>query len=161
MNERRIHQIFLVSVLFKGADALLECIGGLVLAFVSTSAITGPVNTLTQEELIEDPHDFVATHLLGVAQTLTVGRQHFYAFYLLGHGVIKVLLVIGLLRNKLWAYPVSVAVLGLFIIYQPYRFSHTHSVGLLLLTGLDVVVVGLVWHEFQMIHRRVALVVQG
>ncbi len=41
MNERRVHQIFEISVLLKGAHALIECIGGLVLAFVSTSTITG------------------------------------------------------------------------------------------------------------------------
>ncbi len=151
MNEQRIHQIFFISVLLKGADALIECIGGGALAFVSTGAVTGLVNSLTQEELIEDPHDFVATHLLSLAQQFTVSTQHFYAFYLLSHGVIKVFLVIGLLRNRLWAYPVSLAVLGLFIIYQLYRFSYTHSIGLLVLTGFDGVVMALIWHEYRLV----------
>ncbi|WP_188393744.1 hypothetical protein [Mesorhizobium sp. SARCC-RB16n] len=31
MNEQRVHQIFVVSLLLKGAHALVECIGGLVL----------------------------------------------------------------------------------------------------------------------------------
>ena len=48
MNERRIHQIFQISILLKGAHALIECIGGLVLAFVSASAIPRLVNILTQ-----------------------------------------------------------------------------------------------------------------
>jgi Predicted membrane protein len=61
MNERRIHQIFEVSVLLKGAHALVECIGGLVLALASTASIGGLVNRLTQEELIEDPTDLIAT----------------------------------------------------------------------------------------------------
>ena len=154
MNERRIHQIFEVSVLLKGAHALIECIGGLVLAFVSTSAITSLVNALTQEELIEDPNDFVGTHLLSLAQNFTVSTQHFYAFYLLSHGVIKVFLVIGLLRNKLWAYPVSLVVLGLFIVYQLYRFSYTHGFGLIALTVFDVIVMGLIWHEFRLVSRH-------
>src|SRR5258708_39856604 len=101
MNERRIHQIFAISVLLKGAHALVECVGRVVLAFVSTSAITSLVNALTQEELIEDPNDFVATHLLSLAQNFTVSTRRFYAFYLLSHGVIKVILVVGLLRSKL------------------------------------------------------------
>src|SRR5438105_7287249 len=87
MNERRIHQIFRISVLLKGAHALVECGGGLVLAFVSTTAITRLVNALTQEELIEDPNDLVATHLLSLAQNFTVGTQRFYALYLLSHGL--------------------------------------------------------------------------
>jgi uncharacterized membrane protein len=154
MNERRVHQIFEISILLKGAHALIECIGGLVLAFVSTSAITNLVNALTQEELIEDPNDFVATHLLDLAQNLTVSTQRFYAFYLLSHGIIKLLLVAGLLRNKLWAYPASLVVLGLFIVYQLYRFSYTHGVGLIVLTVFDVIVMGLIWHEYQMVRRH-------
>ena len=154
MNERRIHQIFEVSVLLKGAHALIECIGGLVLAFVSTSAITSLVNALTQEELIEDPNDFVGTHLLSLAQNFIVSAQHFYAFYLLSHGIIKVFLVIGLLRNKLWAYPVSFVVLGLFIVYQLYRFSYTHGFGLIVLTVFDVIVIGLIWHEYRLVRRH-------
>jgi len=154
MNERRIHHIFEISILLKGAHALIECIGGLVLAFVSTSAITSLVNALTQEELIEDPNDFVAAHLLSLAQNFTVSTQRFYAFYLLSHGVIKVFLVIGLLRNKLWAYPVSLVVLGLFIIYQLYRFSYTHGFGLILLTVFDVILMGLIWHEYRLVRRH-------
>jgi len=154
MNERRVHQIFKISVLLKGAHALVECIGGLVLTFVSTSAITSLINTLTQEELIEDPNDFVAAHLLSLAQNFTVSTQRFYAFYLLSHGVIKVLLVVGLLRNKLWAYPVSLVVLGLFIVYQLYRFSYTRGVGLIVLTIFDVIVMGLIWHEYRLVRRH-------
>ena len=111
MNERRIHQIFEISVLLKGAHALIECIGGLVLALVSTNAIKSLVNALTQEELIEDPNDFV----------------------------------------ELWAYPVSLVVLGLFIVYQLYRFSYTHGVGLIVLTVFDVIVMGLIWHEYRLV----------
>ena len=154
MNERRIHQLFEISVLLKGAHALIECVGGLALALVGTSAITRLVNTLTQEELLEDPNDFVAAHLLSLAQNFTVSTQRFYAFYLLSHGVIKAFLVIGLLRNKLWAYPVSLAVLGLFMVYQLYRFSYTHGFGLIVLTVFDVFVVGLIWHEYRLVRRH-------
>jgi uncharacterized membrane protein len=154
MNERRIHQIFKISVLLKAVHALIECIGGLALALVGTSAITRLVNALTQEELLEDPNDFVAAHLLSLAQNFTVSTQRFYAFYLLSHGVIKAFLVIGLLRNKLWAYPVSLVVLGLFIVYQLYRFSYTHGFGLIVLTVFDVFVIGLIWHEYRLVRRH-------
>lgn len=156
MNERRIHQIFEISILLKGAHALIECIGGLALVFVSTSAITNLVNALTQHELSEDPHDFVAAHLLALAQNFTASTKHFYAFYLLSHGLIKVLLVIGLLRNKLWAYPASLVVLGLFIVYQLYRFSYTHGFGLIVLTLFDLLVIGLIWHEYRLVRRHPA-----
>ncbi len=55
MNEHRVHQIFEVSLLLKGAHALIECVGRIVLAFVSTNAIVSRANSLTQEEFVEDP----------------------------------------------------------------------------------------------------------
>jgi uncharacterized membrane protein len=87
---------------------------------VSTGSIANFVNAITQEELIEDPNDFIATHLLAMAQHFSVNSKNFYAFYLLSHGVVKLLLVVGLLKNKLWSYPASLVVLGLFITYQLY-----------------------------------------
>ena len=151
VNEHRIHQIFLCSVLLKGAHAMIECVGGITLAIVSTTRIADIVNALTQEELIEDQNDFVATHLLVWAKNFSIGTKNFYAFYLLSHGVVKLLLLIGLLRNKLWSYPASLVVLGLFIVYQVYRFSYTHGVGLVVLTVFDLLVMGLIWHEYRLV----------
>jgi uncharacterized membrane protein len=79
MNEQRIHRIFEVSVLLKGAHAVIECIGALALALASTTSIAGWVNRITQDELIEDPNDFIATHLLRVAQGFSVNTKNFYA----------------------------------------------------------------------------------
>jgi uncharacterized membrane protein len=154
MNERRIHQVFEISVLLKGAHALIESLGGVALYLISTNTIATLVNTVTQEELIEDPNDFIATHLSNLAQHFSVGDKHFYAFYLLSHGLIKILLVIGLLRNKMWSYPTSLAVLGLFVAYQLYRFSYTYSFGLILLTIFDLFVMALIWHEYSLVRRH-------
>ena len=151
MNERRIHQIFVISVLLKGVHALIECFGGIALFLVSTDAIVALVNRATQEEIREDRNDFVATHLLAMAQHFSVGTKTFYAFYLLSHGLIKLLLVAGLLTNQLWAYPASLVALAGFIAYQVYRFSYTHSVGLVLLTIFDVFVMVLIWHEWRLV----------
>ena len=153
MNERRIHQIFVIGVLLKGAHALIECIGGVAPYLISTSTIEALVNRVTQEELLEDPKDFVATHLLTAAQQFSVGTKTFYAFYLLSHGLIKLLLVVGLLRNQLWSYPASLVALAGFIAYQVYRFSYTHSAGLILLTVFDLIVIALIWHEWRLMRR--------
>ena len=153
MNEQRIHRVFEVSVLLKGAHALVECIGGIALAFVSTASVAGLVNRLTQEELIEDPNDFIATHMLALAQGFSVNSKNFYAVYLFSHGIVKLALVAGLLRNKLWAYPASLVILAVFIIYQIYRFSYTQSMGLIVLTVFDLFVMVLIWHEYGLVRR--------
>jgi len=154
VNERRIHQIFVLSVLLKGAHALIECVGGIILALVGTDTIIALVNRLTQEEIVEDPNDFVATHLRAAANPLSISDLHFYSFYLLSHGIVKIWLVIGLLRKKLWSYPASLIVLGLFVAYQIYRFSYTYSLGLVGLTALDIVVMALIWHEYRLMQKH-------
>ena len=154
MNEKRIHQIFQLSVLIKGAFAVIECAAGVAFALVSTSSIKNFVDMLTQEELIENPKDFIATHLLAAAQNFSVETKNFYAFYQFSHGIVKLLLVIGLLRNKLWSYPASLIILGLFIVYQLYRFSYTHGAGLIVLTVFDIFVMCLIWHEFRLMRHH-------
>jgi len=154
LTEHRIHQIFTSSLLLKGALALLECAAAMALALVSPASIVNLITSLTQDEFVEDPNDFVATQLLRMAQDFSVSSRNFSVFYLLSHGIVKLLLVAGLLRNKLWAYPASLVVLGVFIAYQVYRFSYTHSFGLLVLTAFDLLVIVLIWHEYQLIRRR-------
>ncbi|MFJ6322616.1 MULTISPECIES: DUF2127 domain-containing protein [unclassified Rhizobium] len=155
MNERRIHQIFEISILLKGAHALIECISGLILALVSTESILRLVNWLVQPERLNDPKDFVASHLHAWAQDFSVSTKNFYAWYLLSHGVVKVLLVIGLLRGKMWAYPASLVALGFFIAYQLYRFTDTHGIGLIILTVFDLFVMVLIWHEYKIVRQHV------
>lgn len=152
--ERRLHRIFQVSVALKGLHAVIECASGIALYLVSGATITRWVALLTQEELLEDPRDLVATHLLDAARHLSVSTQSFYAFYLLSHGLVKVFLVAGLLRGRLWAYPASLVVLGGFIAYQLYRYSYTHGAGLIVLTAFDIIVMWLVWHEWKMLEVR-------
>ena len=154
LTEHRIHELFQFSVLLKGAHAVLECVSGLALALVSNASIVNAITWLTQDEIIQDPNDFVATHLLRMAQDFSVTTKNFYVFYLLSHGIVKLFLVAALLKNKFWAYPASLIVLGLFIAYQVYRFSYTHSIGLVLLTVFDLFVMFLIWHEYQLIRRH-------
>ena len=75
------------------------------------------------------------------------------ALYLLSHGVIKLFVIIGLLQQKLWYYPTALVIFGLFIVYQLYRFSFTHSPWLLVLTVLDIIVMWLTWHEYSYLRR--------
>ncbi len=43
----------------------------------------------------------------------------------------------------------ALGVLFLFVVYQLYRYSYTHSLGLVLLSAFDLVVIALVWHEWR------------
>ena len=144
-----LDRTFEVGIVLKGLDGLLELLGGALLLVVSPAAINQIVETLTQHELSEDPHDLIATHLLRVSHGLTGSAVLFGAAYLLLHGVVKVVLVLALLRNKLWAYPWMIAFLMAFIVYQLYRIALDVTVGLIGLTIFDAIIVGLTWREYR------------
>ena len=97
----------------------------------------------------EDPRDFLASRLLHTADGLTGSSLLFGAAYLLIHGIVKVVLVAALLRNKLWAYPWMIAVLTAFIGYQAYRIVLSPTIRLIALTVFDVAIVALTWREYR------------
>ena len=144
-----LDQTFEVGIILKGLDGVLEVIGGLLLLVVSPATIDRVVTSLTQHELSEDPHDFLASHLLRTAHGLTGSAVLFGAVYLLAHGLVKVVLVAALLKNQLWAYPWTIAFLGVFIVYQVYRLSLKASVGLAALTIFDTVIAWLTYREYR------------
>ncbi|MDE2188362.1 MAG: DUF2127 domain-containing protein [Patescibacteria group bacterium] len=148
-DEKNIHRIFDVSLFIKGALALLEIIGGFLAYFVSQQALLDLAIFATRGELSEDPRDIVANYIVNSVQGLSIGTEHFIAWYLLGHGIVKLWLIIGLLSKKLWYYPVSIAVFGLFVLYQLYQFSLTNSAWLIVVTVLDIIVIWLTIHEYR------------
>jgi uncharacterized membrane protein len=144
-----LDQTFEIGIILKGLDGVLEVIGGLLLLVVSPATIDRVVTSLTQHELSEDPHDFLATHLLKTAHGLTGSAVLFGAVYLLAHGVVKVILVAALLKNQLWAYPWMVTFLAVFIVYQVYRLRLQASVGLAALTIFDAAIAWLTYREYR------------
>lgn len=150
MTEAHLRELlFRISVLLKGLDAVLEIAGGIALWAVNPGLIVRVVGLLTQDEIAEDPRDFVANHLRHAASHFSLAGEHFMAIYLLGHGIVKIFVVVALLRNKLWAYPVSLIVFGGFVVYQVYRFTLTGGIGLIALTVFDLIVMWLIWLEYR------------
>jgi uncharacterized membrane protein len=144
MFETRAHQLFLISVTLKGLHALLEVVGGVALYLFSTDTIVRWLYSRSDES-----NDLLARF----ARTFTGAEHHFYAFYLVSHGVVNLAIVIALLSRKLWAYPATFAVLALFIAYQLYRYTFTHDIGLIAITLLDLVVMALAWNEYRLMKR--------
>ena len=148
LTKAQLHLLFKIGVGLKGLDGLVELISGIALFFTSTASLRRIVDGLTQGELQEDPHDFIANHLVHFFHHLSIKTEHFAAVYLLIYGVTKLGLVAGLLRGKLWAYPVALVLLGLFLGYQIYRFSHNHSLGLGVVSLLDLAILVVIWRDY-------------
>ena len=109
-----------------------------------------------QHELSRDPDDWIAVHVLHATAKLANADPTFASFFLLSHGVTKVALVACLWMNKLWAYPLTIAMFAAFSVYQVYRYMHTHSVWLIVLTVFDVVLIYLTLAEYKVQERKIA-----
>lgn len=149
LNEKNVHAAFEVGLMLKSAFAVMEIAAGIFAYFVTQKFLLDVVQAVTRSELTEDPRDFVANHLLHGAQSFSVSSQQFTAFYLLSHGLIKIWLIAGLWRKKLGYYPATISIFGALILYQLYRYTFAPSLTLLLITVVDVVVVGLTWLEYR------------
>ena len=139
---------FRASIAIKGIDGLLEAIGGILLWMIRPSAMNEIARILFLHEIPHDRHDFFRIHLLRASETLLGSHKLFVSAYLLSHGLTKVLIVVALWMNKLWAYPLTIIVFGAFSAYQVYRYSHTHSIALLILTVFDLLLIYLTWMEW-------------
>jgi len=144
-----LHVLFLVGVIGKGVDGLLETLGGLTLFFVTPGQIQSFVQALTLHELSKDPNDVIATYISNSAAGLTAGTERFAATYLLWHGAVKIVLVAALLRKREWGYIAGIAAFSLFVVYQLYRYLHTRSLELLALSVVDAFVIAVTWFEYK------------
>jgi uncharacterized membrane protein len=149
LNRSILKSTFRTGITLKGIDGVLETVGAVLFWLVPQSKMNTIVGILSQHELSHDPHDFIAIHLLRVTEKLLSGNKLFASLYLLSHGLTKVILVVALWMNALWAYPLTIVLLAVFSVYQMYRFTHTHSIAMLLLTIFDGAIIYLTWMEWR------------
>jgi len=140
MQEKRIHQLFQITVALKGLHGIIEIVGGIALALFSTDSVLRLLYRW-------DRHEWVTRHF-------STGEHHYYVWFFLSHGALNLALAIGLLLEKLWAYPAAMVVLVLFIVLQLHRFTHVHDPGLIFFSLLDVVVIALAVHEYGLLRKH-------
>jgi uncharacterized membrane protein len=149
VKERILDLVFLVGVLFKGLDGLVELVGGVLLLFTTPAELAGAANAVTADELSEDPHDLIANLLVHGVSQLHPGTVLFVAAYLLLHGVVKVAIVVALLVGSRRVYPWAMAALGAFLVFQLYELVTRPSVGVAVLSVFDAVIIWLTWREWR------------
>ncbi len=144
-----LDKIFEGGIIIKGVSGVLEFLAGLFLFFVSPAAIHNFLVFVTEKELINDPHDKVVALLFSSTEHLFAVGNTFLIAYLWIHAAIKMVAVVGILKNYLWAYPFSLITLGLLMLYQVYSLSVHFSVPMFLLTVFDVAILWLIAHEYR------------
>ena len=150
------HTLFIVSILLKGIFAVLETLAGVALLVSSPGVLTQFIHFMFHNRLVADPNDPIATFVLHQLQDFDMTRHTFVSIYLMLHGFVKIIIVAGLYSERLWAFPVGLTALGIFIFYQMERYFATHAPLLLVISALDGFIMFLAWREYQALKNRTA-----
>lgn len=131
-------------------------LGATLLRFVG-APLSDIFYKLLEHELIEDPNDILIR--LGdfflIHSSLTI--SYFLAIYFIFWGSVDIGLSIGMLKHKLWTFPVGITLIVLFVAYEIYRFSHTHSLILAFIILVDIFLIWLIHKEYGRLRHHIIL----
>jgi uncharacterized membrane protein len=153
-KRQTVHWLFNAAVAIKACDGVLEVFAGAFLA-IKPGWVGPAAEALAETLLTRHPANWMMEAVARWGEGLTIDTEHFASSYLIAHGLAKIFVAWGLFREKLWAFPSALGVFGLLILFQLYRFTHTHSLTLAGLITLDVAVCYLIWREYGF--RRVVI----
>ena len=148
-TRKLIDKIFEIVVLIKSLFGFFEILAGIIFAVSGKLIVNNIIVALTQQEIADDPYDFFANYLIKTANNFSSGTNIFAVVYLIFHGIVNVSLVIALLKDKIWAYHWAMVGFTFFIVYQIYRYLHTHSLLLLFLIIFDIFFVFIIFLEYR------------
>lgn len=156
MKEQKsfVDRAFRISLIVKGFDGALQLIGGVAVLFVEPGTLSRWFRYLTRYLLHRNPHNSESNFIHSAAQQFGFSVEILICIYLLSHGVIKVLLVYGLLKGKLWVFPAALTGFGFFLAVEVYRISEHFYWGILILMCVDVFVITMVILEYLKVKKK-------
>lgn len=150
-RELALRRLFKIGIWIKFFDGILEFAAGVLFLALNPQTLNHSVIILTQHALDQDPDNLIANALRRSASHLSIESKLIGALYLLGNGVVKVFLATGILRGKLWCYPVAIAAMTIFVFLQTWRLIYKFSIPMLLATLLNTAIALLILREYRRI----------
>ncbi|MDO8593736.1 MAG: DUF2127 domain-containing protein [bacterium] len=148
-REKDILWIFDIGLLLKAVNGGLEIVVAFLVLVIPPSFVLALVEFITGGELTQDPDDPIVSGLVSAAHTFAVHTHYLLAFYLVLHGAVKIILVVGIFRGKKIAYPLLVIALALFGTYEAYRGLTRHEILLQMFAVFDFALLLLTAYEYR------------
>ena len=140
--------IFRLGMLWRVVYGIAKVILGiLILNFVGQS-LGDVFYNLMSHEIIEDPNDLLVKTVSYLLNINRLDISYFTSIYLIFWGLLDSFLSISILRFRLWAYPVSLALISLFTLYEIYRLTYSHSLILLFVIIVDIFIIWIIKKEY-------------
>jgi uncharacterized membrane protein len=154
LPEKDYHKLFRIGILVKGADGLIEACAGVIIYCINYTVASAMLFTIFREEVAESPRDPFWGYLIKEWHSLALSGHIFWGLLFMAHGVTKLALSVALLKNRPWAYPTAAVVFTLFVGYEVYSLASRPSLFLWLITIFDVIVIGLILHEYSRVKKN-------
>lgn len=155
MNKKKYLNVFFYSsLIIKGFDGTIETIAGLWVWKHGIGGLKYLALAITQQELLEDPKDFIANWIIMAANNLSINTQLLIVYFLLSHGIIKLVLTVLLYKKQKWAYPLAIALFGLAATTQTIRLVASYSTILTIITIIDILVILTIWSKYLTLNRE-------
>jgi uncharacterized membrane protein len=155
-REKFLHYLFKGTVIFKGFDGILDVLSSIVLTCIPAHNRINILPFLVRKELVEDPNDLLGNYLMNISQHFLPSTIKFVILYLAIHGLVKIGMALALWSDNPKLFKIAGVVLAISIGYQMYRFTHTHSNLLLIVTIIDMLIMILLQHEYnKLVHKVV------
>lgn len=147
------HDLFDIVVVLKGLNGLAEIASGATLLLVKAGTIMEWVQWLTQSELLQDPHDLLATSLEHWAMNFGHDAQLFAGFYLLAHGVVKFTLAILLFKERPSVFPLALILFTALVAFSLHHLSFHWSWALTAFIAFDLFTIGIIAREWRDVEK--------
>ncbi len=157
MNEtetRTFSKLFHIGMWWRISYGFLRVFLGLALLKVIGRPLIEVATKVMEHELLGKTPDVIFTFISKILTENDFSVTYFLTFYFIFWGVVDIVLSYNVLRDNLWAFPFSLAVVGLFILYGLFRFTYTHSLVLLGIITLDFLITILIYKEYERIRAK-------
>ena len=147
--KKKLHILFEAGALLKAVTSVTEIVLGILFLTLSSQTVNKIIYFVTGDELTEQPRDPIWNFFFHGFNGLSTDVQHFWAIIFIAHGLVVMLLVIGLVKEKLSIYPFAAILFACLLLYQIIHIIYVHSLLLSLLSIFDTLFIWLIIQEYQ------------
>lgn len=149
LKPRTFSLLFKLGMVWRITYGVLRILFGLVLLRFIGVTFADLLFDLFKHEVSRDPRSGIFHFLHTILQTHSFTVTYFIASYMFFWGAVDIILSLSLLYRKMWAFPVSMILIILFIVYAIFRFTQTHSLVLLSVIIFDFIILALIYREYE------------
>lgn len=154
MKSKTFDEIFRLGMVWRIGYGTLRLIVGFFLLRHIGTPVSDIFTRAFRSEFFEEPREHFIHAVGPFTHHFSFEVTYFLAIYMIFWGIIDVFLSIQLLRLKLWAFPLTMWLIALFIVYETYRYTHTHSLILLAIIIIDLGLIWLINGEYRRVQAR-------